>query len=106
MNWETLPGWFWGIYYLFLFITFYIAMWSITRKKMIRLSLLTIIFVLTIPLVTVVNSIGRPRGANEFEFIIMELQQGAWWAMFAVAGHLFLLVWWLVFFNKRKETPL
>ncbi|MED4752539.1 hypothetical protein [Brevibacillus choshinensis] len=104
MYWETLPNWFWVLYYLFLLATFGTALFSVIRKKMIRLSILAIIFVVTVPIISLINSIGRTEGMNEFEHLISQIQQGAIWSIFTVIGYLFLLVWWVLFLLKARLT--
>lgn len=102
MHWETLPNWFWIIYYLFLLITLGASIFSVIRKKMKSLSILAIIFVITVPIISLINSIERPAGTNEFEYLINNLQQGFIWSIFIIIGYLFLLVWWLLFLLNSK----
>lgn len=102
MLWETLPNWFWIIYYLFFFTTLGTSIFSVIRKKMKSLSILAIIFAVTVPIISLNNSIGRAEGMNEFEHLIRQLQQGAIWSIFTIIGYLFLLVWWVLFLLKSK----
>ncbi|MGX6444865.1 hypothetical protein ACWM35_16765 [Neobacillus sp. K501] len=102
MLWETLPNWTWVIYYLFLLTTLGTAITSVLRKKMISLSILAIIFAVTVPIISLINSIGRAEGMNEIEHLISQLQQGAIWSMFTIIGYLYLLVWWVLFLLKSK----
>jgi hypothetical protein len=67
MYWETLPNWFWVLYYLFLLSTLGTAIYSIVKKKGKILPFLTIVFTVTIPIVAFINSIGRAEEMNEFE---------------------------------------
>nr|WP_066299183.1 hypothetical protein [Bacillus sp. FJAT-29937] len=103
MYWETLPDWFWIIYYLFLLLTLIVAIYRIKLMKIS--SALTIIFVVTVPIVGLINSIGRGIGLNEYEFFTIELQKGSIWTIYSILGYLFILVWWIKFFfqNKRKN---
>ena len=102
MNTESLPGWFWIIYYLFLFITLGALIFSLIRKRNIGMSFISIIFVITVPIMSLLNSIGRGEGLNEFEHLFSQLQQGAIWSHYVVVGYLFLLVWWFVFLFSNK----
>lgn len=102
MHWETLPKWFWVIYYLFLVITIGTAIFSVMRKKMISLSIVAIIFAATVPIVSLISSIGRVEGINEYEHFIRQLQQGAIWSIYAIIGYLFLVGWWVLFLLKSK----
>ena len=100
MNWETLPDWFWMIYYVVLLLTLGTAVFSIVRKKMRKLSGLVIFFTILIVPVGVINSIGRAHGMNEFEHIVHYLQQGAIWAIFLVFMHVFIVVWWVLLVTR------
>lgn len=102
MNWETLPDWFWVIYYLILSTTLVTAIFGVIRKKMTRLSILAIMFAVTVPFIALINSIGRAEGLNEFEHLISQLQQGAIWSIYAIIGYLFLIVWWVLFLLHSK----
>ncbi|WP_438824948.1 hypothetical protein [Bacillus sp. JJ722] len=102
MYWETLPNWFWAIYYLFLLTTLGTAIFSVVKKKHQRLSILAIVFTISIPIVSLINSIGRAEGMNEFEHLVSQLQQGAIWSIFTIIGYLFLLVCWVLFLFKSK----
>ena len=99
---ETLPNWFWTIYYLFLLVTLGTALLSVIKRKMSRLSFIAIVLTLAIPLVSLINSIGRPEEINEFEYLVSQLQQGAIWSVFIMVGYLFLIVWWGLFLFKSK----
>ena len=99
---ETLPNWFWTIYYLFLLVTLGTALLSVIKRKMSRLSFIAIVLTLAIPLVSLINSIGRPEEMNEFEYLVSQLQQGAIWSVFVMVGYLFLIVWWSLFLFKSK----
>ncbi|MEJ8545913.1 hypothetical protein [Brevibacillus borstelensis] len=103
MSTVTLPAWFWAIYYVFLFATLVFALWSLAQKKMKRSSIAAVVFAIVVPLVSLVNSIGRAEGTHEFEHLVSQLQAGAIWSVFATAGYLYLLVWWFLFFRKRKD---
>lgn len=100
---ETLSGWFWAIYYLVLLTTVVTAIYSVVRKRIRSLSICAIVFALTVPIISLINSIGRAEEMNEFEHLLSQLQQGAIWSIFVIIGYLFLLVWWFLFFFKSKN---
>ena len=102
MYWETLPHWVWIIYYLFLIATLGTAIFSVIRKKMISLSIITIVLIITVPIISLINSIGRAKGLNEFEHLVTQLQQGSIWSIYAIISFLYLLVWWVMFLIKNK----
>ncbi|MBD8069736.1 hypothetical protein [Bacillus sp. PS06] len=100
---ETLPAWFWVIYYLLLVTTIGTAIFSFAKVKSKILSVLAIVIALTIPIVSIVNGISRAEEMNEFEHLVSQLQQGASWSVFTIIGYLFLLVWWVLFFYKSRN---
>lgn len=100
---ETLPDWFWALYYLFFLATLGTAIFSVVKNKHRGLSILTIGFTVTIPIISLINSIGRVEGMNEFEHLFSQLRQGAVWSIFTVIGYIFLLVWWVLILFKSKS---
>ncbi|MDQ0226119.1 hypothetical protein [Metabacillus niabensis] len=100
---ETLPNWFWAIYYFILITTLAAGIYSIFRNKIRALSVLTIIFSLTVPIISFFNSIGRGEGMNEFEHFISQLQQGTLWSIYTIIGYIFIVVWWVLFLVKGRE---
>lgn len=102
MSTVTLPAWFWIIYYLFLLSTLGTVVFSFIRKRLVGLSIIALFLVLTVPIVSLLNSIGREEGLNEMEYLFVQLQQGTIWSIYAFIGYLFLLVWWLLFLFKNK----
>lgn len=104
MYWETLPSWLWAIYNVFLLTTFGTAVFSVMKKNMKSLSLLAIIFAITAPIISLLNSIGRTEGMNEFEHLISQLKQGAFWSIFAAIGYLFLIVWWVMLLKSKTNN--
>lgn len=103
MYWETLPDWVWIIYYLFIIATLGSAIFSVIRKKMIIPSIITIVLTITIPIISIINSIGREKGVDEFEHLVTHLQQGSPWSIYAITGFLYLIIWWIMFLLKYKK---
>jgi hypothetical protein len=97
---NTLPAWFWIAYYLFLAVTIGVAIYNLSTRKTNRMSLLVIWVAITVPIVGLLNSIGRFDELNEFQHLVSELQQGLLWAVYAFSGYLFLVVWWIMLFLK------
>jgi hypothetical protein len=102
MYWETLPSWFWVIYYSFLLITLSASIFSVITKRNVIFSIINIVFVVTVPITALLNSIGRVEGINEVEHLIGQLQQGEIWSIYVLIGYLFIVIWWLVFFLWKK----
>jgi phosphotransferase system glucose/maltose/N-acetylglucosamine-specific IIC component len=92
MYWETLPSWVWVFYYLFLFLALGIGISNVIRKRMVGLSIIAIIFTITVPIISMLNSIGRAKGINEFEHLVTQLQQGSIWSIYAILGFLYIAV--------------
>ncbi|WP_349407919.1 hypothetical protein [Pseudalkalibacillus sp. SCS-8] len=102
MYWESLPGWVWTLYFSFLAITFASAIFSISRKFFKKIAIIAIFFAITVPIVSIFNSIGREEGLNEYEYFIKELEHGTFWSIYVIIGYMFILVWWfLLIFNKK-----
>lgn len=101
---NTLPDWFWIIYYAVLLITLGTAIYGVIRKRIRTLSICAMIFTLTVPIISLICSIGRAEEMNEFEHLISEFLQGAIWSIFAIVGYSFLLVWWYLFLFKNKRN--
>ncbi|MCF6411417.1 hypothetical protein [Pseudalkalibacillus salsuginis] len=108
MFWETLPSWFWACYYLFLLISLVATVYSLIQKRNKSLSVVAIVFVISTPLIGLINNMGRKVGDNELEHLITSMQQGSVWAFYVMIGSLFIFVWWLMFIknNKRDKKPL
>ncbi|WP_045523338.1 hypothetical protein [Neobacillus niacini] len=92
MYWETLPSWVWVFYYLFLFLTLGIGISNVIRKRMLGLSIIAIVLTTTVPIISMLNSIGRAKGMNEFEHLVAQLQQGSIWSIYAVLSFLYIAV--------------
>jgi hypothetical protein len=91
---------FWIIYYLLLMTIFVRAIYSVIKKKQIPLAMIAILVIISVPMVSLMNSIGKPLEMNEFEFLAREFKQGALWAIFTIAGYLYLLVWFILSLKK------
>ncbi|WP_041121614.1 hypothetical protein [Jeotgalibacillus alimentarius] len=106
MYWETLPIWFWGIYYSFLTIIFITAVVRLARKKKFIIEILVLFFVFAIPIVGFLFSFdsNRPIEQNEFEFFLAQLQTGAAWTIFSVAGYCMLLGWWIKVLTEKRRS--
>ncbi|WP_080848107.1 hypothetical protein [Cytobacillus gottheilii] len=104
MYWETLPGWMWVIYFLFLFLTIGFGLLNAIRKRMLILSIIVIVLAITVPFISLVNSIGRAEGVNELEHLIAQFQQGSPWTIYTIIGTVYLFVYWVLFFIKSKKV--
>ncbi|TLS36214.1 hypothetical protein [Pseudalkalibacillus caeni] len=100
---ETLPGWIWVIYYLFLTVTLTTTFFCLWKKKLVVLCLINLLFVVLVPVVSLVSSMSRTE-VNEFEFLVQSLSQGAFWAIIVFIGYLVMFIWWVMFFRIEEET--
>ncbi|USG64710.1 hypothetical protein NDK47_21600 [Brevibacillus ruminantium] len=105
MSTVTFPAWFWAIYYLLLLATLGTAIVCLIRGKIVIPSSLAVVFAITVPIVSLLNSIGRAEGLNEFAHLFRQIQHGAIWSVYASIGYLYILVWWAFFImnSKKKE---
>lgn len=101
MYWETLPNWVWIIFYLFLLASLGTAIYRFNQMK--NFSIITIIATVSIPITGIINSIDRAAGFNEFEHLVIHLQQGSIWAIYILIANLYLLVWLVLFFVKNRN---
>ena len=92
---ETLPIWFWGIYYFFILVTLVMSLISIFRKRNTILSAITFLFSLIAPVIAFGIAIGRPSGNNEISFIFNEAISGNFWAIFVILIFCEMLFWWI-----------
>ncbi|WP_078394838.1 hypothetical protein [Shouchella patagoniensis] len=98
MYWETLPGWVWLIYYFVIILTLVLAIRSILKNKMRRLSFVVVLFSISVPILLFINSIERDKDVTEFDHfvVVAELQAGTVWTIFSMLGYGVILVWWLL----------
>ncbi|EST54883.1 hypothetical protein T458_10225 [Brevibacillus panacihumi W25] len=104
MYWETLPNWFWIMYYLFLLATIGTAFYCFVQHTLRGLSIIAIVLSVIIPITGIINSIGRLEGLNEFEHFVVQLQQGFIWPILTMLGYLYLLVWWMFFLKHTAKN--
>ena len=99
MDGSILPGWFWLIYYSFLFIVLSVGVINIVKKRMYFLSIFAVALTFLVPFISIVNSLFLV-GTNELAHLIAELQQGKKWSMFALVGYTYMVLYLAVFVIK------
>lgn len=104
MYWVTLPAWFWINYYLFIFMIFSSSIFNIFKKRMFLSSYTALLFVITVPMISLMNSIDRPVDQNEFEHLLIQLKQGSIWAIYTFIGYVCMLVWFVFFLLNFKMS--
>ncbi|TCN26516.1 hypothetical protein [Mesobacillus foraminis] len=102
--WQTLPAYVWVFYYIFILATLGLAILNIFRKKLAVSSVTVIVVTITVPIISVMNTIGRGESVNEFEHLVHHLQQGSAWAMYALIGYLYLIFYWGLFLFKKRKS--
>lgn len=66
------------------------------------MSIVAIILTVTVPITHFINSMYRPRGMNEFELLVSQLEQGALLSIFVLMGYLYLLLWGFYFYTREE----
>ncbi|MFC4024600.1 hypothetical protein ACFOUV_12415 [Oceanobacillus longus] len=106
---ETLPNWFWILYYIIIFLTLVSGIINWVRQIYSPLAAVTIILSLLLPLVGFLYSIGRPEGVNEYEYVLAQFQTRNLWSVFIIFVHIYFILWWFLFLNAwqylKKLTP-
>lgn len=101
---ENLPTWILAIYYLFFLATFVIGTNCITRMRMVIASVITIVLLFVVQVVSILYGIDRASDHNELEHLLFSIGQGETWAIFVAAGHLYIVVWWIIYLRKIQEN--
>ncbi|MBD7968371.1 hypothetical protein [Paenibacillus gallinarum] len=84
-------------------VTLGTALFSAFHMKMLIWSVIAIFVTVTVPLISILNSIGRAEGHNELEHLFNQLLQGSTWSIYVSIGYLYLLIWWVLFFSRNKK---
>lgn len=101
MSGETLPVWFWMIYYLVLIGTIAMSVRTIFRGRLVALSAIGIVLIVLSQLLSI-NLIGRMEG-TELDYLIFSLQGGALWAYAIIAIYAYIAVWWMLYVRKARS---
>lgn len=102
---ETIEPWVLMLYYLLLFLALGTSLFSIFKKRNTGFALISAIIVITIPPVSMVNTIGRSQNHNEFDHLLFSIQNGEMWSIYVILGYLFSILW-LTFFIFSKRSAL
>lgn len=91
---EAMPVFFWRIYYSVLFIFLIIGILNYYQFKKdkfkTKLNILNLIFIASIPVVSLLNSISRE--GNEYDHFMYSLKQFDIWAIYAMIGYLYIII--------------
>ncbi|RDW18121.1 hypothetical protein CWR48_11045 [Oceanobacillus arenosus] len=106
---ETLPNWFWVIYYIFLLLSLVTGVIGLVRQWLSTLSSFAIILSLLAPLVSFVYVVQRSNGLTELGYLLAQLKTGDLWAIFITVMFLYLIAWNLFLLTyliiKMSKTP-
>ncbi|WP_404469517.1 hypothetical protein [Sutcliffiella horikoshii] len=101
---ENLPIWILAIYYLFFLATFVVATNCMIKMRLVIASLITIVLLFVVQVVSILYGIDRASDHNELEHLLFSIGQGETWAIFVSAGHLYIVVWWIIYLRKIQEN--
>lgn len=101
MSGETLPAWFWGIYYLFLIGTVALSVITIFRGRLVVLSAFNIVLIVLAQLLSI-NMIARVEG-TEWDFLLLSLKDGDLWAYSLLAIYGYVVYWWIKVVGGRTS---
>ncbi len=99
---ETLPAWFWVMYYAYIFASVVASIHAIRKQRLIWLSTLHIGFIFIIPIFGFANAIGRMEG-NELDHLIRGLKNFELWSISELVGYAYSLFWWGLYLFKKKN---
>lgn len=102
MSTETLPYWFWIIYYMFIVVSVGVSIFAMYKKNHIVLSSINIFAVISFYFVGLIGNIGRPEG-TELDFFKQNLAEGKFWAIYIVICVFFVLFWWFKFLTNKSN---
>jgi hypothetical protein len=104
---ETLPAWFWVIYYFLILMTIAAALYAIKKSRNVWMSVMAVPIALSIPVVGIINGIeSRLEHHDELEQWLLHLRNGSLWAYYILLGYIYLIVWWVRFIcgGKKQST--
>ncbi|REJ05637.1 hypothetical protein [Halobacillus trueperi] len=99
---PTVPFWIVAIFYLFIIISFSMAIRMIIKKQLLISSLISIVLIPLSTILLVFSSIGRGN-QNEFEYFINSVREFELWAWLWLVIFAYLLYWWYLVFRYKKQ---
>jgi hypothetical protein len=92
---ETLPLWFWVIYYAILLSALYFSVKRLITTGFHFLSILVIFAIVSTFSVALYYGTGYRINENEFEFLIRMVKEREFWAFYVVVSYIFVLYYTL-----------
>ncbi|MGP4063236.1 hypothetical protein [Halobacillus sp. H74] len=99
---PTVPFWIVAVFYLFIIISFSMAIRMIIKKQLLISSLISIVLIPLSTILLVFSSIGR-GDQNEFEYFINSVKEFELWAWLWLVIFAYLLYWWYLVFRYKKQ---
>lgn len=91
---AAMPALFWRIYYSVLFIFLVSGILNCYHfqkdKLKTKLNIINLIFIVSIPVVSLLNSINR--NGNEYDHFMYSLKQFDIWAIYTMIGYLYIII--------------
>ncbi|MBX0356849.1 hypothetical protein [Halobacillus sp. Nhm2S1] len=98
---PTVPFWLVAVFYLFIMISFALAIRKIIKKQLVVPSIIAVIFIPFSTVLFVFSSIGRGN-QNEWEYFIDRVKEFELWAWMCLVIFVYLLYWWYLVFRSRR----
>ncbi|RWZ54484.1 hypothetical protein EQV77_14525 [Halobacillus fulvus] len=101
---PTVPFLMVAVFYLFIILSFSVAILEIIKKRLVVSSLVTLVLVPFSTFLLVLSSIGRGN-QNELEYFIASVKGFELWAWMYLVIFVYLLYWWysVLRYKKREE---
>ncbi|MFS0555372.1 hypothetical protein AB1L13_13335 [Brevibacillus sp. 179-C 9.1 HS] len=91
----TVPSWLVSIYFLFMIVTISLAIFCLVKRKLLRMSIVTLVVAIVAPLVFFFNSLLRGY-VTELDFFWLELASGEIWALFVGSAFVEIVIWYIL----------
>ncbi|MFD2629896.1 hypothetical protein [Oceanobacillus kapialis] len=101
---ETLPSWFWVLYYCFFLVTIATAIWCMRQKRLVNVACAALILSIMIPIAHMFYNNGKVEGLNELAYFMQNVDQGDLWAIYLLALYCYIVVWWGMVAVKGKKV--
>lgn len=100
---PTVPLWINAVFYLFMMVSFTIAVRGIIKKQLVLPSLISVILIPLSSFILVLASIGRGN-QNELAYFIDSVKSIDIWAWLCLAMFVYLFYWWYLVLRYHKQT--
>lgn len=98
---NSLPDWFWIIFYSIILLTIGLNIFFVIKRKYTIISLINVPLIFILYITFFIKSFSGDENLNEYQYLFRSIQDGAIWAIFIALGHLYFVVWWLFILKKK-----